>query len=886
MKTLTISIILMVIFTVLQASAGDLPASILDSRPGGAPSLSIPSYAKINAALQRKGTARIIVRLAAPPNMPSGFALEGTMKSAESVANQRAGIAQIQGRVASKLSKSHGGAAKRFEFIPFMAMEVDPAEFNALAASGDIDLIEEDIPVPPTLIQSVPLIGGIGGAFNGYSGNGQTVAILDTGVDKTHPFLVDKVVSEACYSTTDESDESIAVCAPGSTLPGQGVNCSSAITDCDHGTHIAGIVAGNGGTFNGTAFSGVARDAKLISVQVFSQFPATSSYCNGTPCVLSYTSDQILGLERVYNLRNTYNIASVNMSLGTGSYTENCDAGYTAEKAAIDNLRSVGIATVIASGNDGYTDAISAPACISTAISVGATDKSDVVASYSNNASMLSLLAPGILVYSSTPVGAYGYKSGTSMAAPHVSGAWAVLKSTSPTATVTEVLSSLASTGKNIVDVRNSIIKPRIQLAAAVIALSTGPINGVCGISNNRAFPVTPTSDYCLVGTASIVSGNGPWAWTCSGLNSGTTANCLAFSTSQQVTLVSQNFDGVSTPALPTGWTSNGETTGSWKTHVGTLFPFPYPPHVSAAHTLSNLVYFNSFDVVPSTAALLSSPAFSLAGKTGGKVSFWMYHDSQFGSADLIKVYINTASNLIGARLLDTVYRNNGSDGWYQYTFDIPDTFAGTQNYLLINGISDYGNNIHLDDISVYAFTPAYLLTFSFAGTGYGSVNSSLPGINCYGTTGSVCASSYFIGGKNFTLSAVPDSSSSHKSTFTGWTTACSGTGACNIIMNGPVNVTGTFNRDMLVKISASGVSYGTILEAYDSPTSSGQTIQVRDNSNLTPFSDILTINKRITLRGGFASGFGEPNTGYTTTNGKLTVASGGVLKVQRIKIR
>ena len=818
MKTLTISIFLIVMFTVLQASAGDLPARVLDSRPGGAPALSIPAFAKINAALQKKGSARIIVRLAAPPSMASGFAVEGTLKSAESLTSQRADIAQIQNRVASKLSKAHGDAAKRFEFIPFMAMEVDPAEFNALAASGDVDLIEEDIPVPPTLIQSVPLIGGIIGTFNGYTGSGQTVAILDTGVDKTHPFLTDKVVSEACYSTTDESEESIAVCAHGSILPGMGVNCSSAVSGCDHGTHVAGIVAGKN-----AAFSGVAKDANLISIQIFSQFPATSEYCTGTPCVLSYTSDQILGLQRVYSLRNTYNIASVNMSLGGGSYTENCDADadYTAEKAAIDTLRSVGIATVIAAGNDGASDAISGPACISTAISVGATDKADVVASYSNNASMLSLLAPGMLIYSSTPVGAYGYKSGTSMATPHVSGAWAVLKSASPTATVTEVLNSLASTGKNIVDVRNSIIKPRIQLAAAVNALSTGPINGVCGISNNRVSSDTPTSDYCLAGTASIVSGNGPWSWTCSGLNGGSTANCLAYSTSQQVTLVTENFESVIPPALPmtAGWSSSGSP-GKWQTSTGTVHPSG-----TAAHSPSNLVYFNSWTFENGVTAHLVSPAFSLVGKVGGKVGFWMYHDTEYSSPDRIDVYVNTASVLTGASLIGSANRYDGVTlGWYQHTFDIPASFSGDTNYLLINGVSAWGNDIHLDDISVYAFMPAYLLTFSFAGTGYGSVNSSVPGINCIGSTGSTCAPSYFIGGKPFTLSAVTDSSSSHNSTFTGWSTPCSGPGTCNITMAGPVSVTGTFTRDMLVKINLSGVSYGTILEAYNSPSSTGQT--------------------------------------------------------------
>ena len=80
---------------------------------------------------------------------------------------------------------------------------------------------------------------------------------------------------------------------------------------------------------------------------------------------------------------------------------------------------------------------------------------------------------------------------------------------------------------------------------------------------------------------------------------------------------------------------------------------------------------------------------------------------------------MNVVSSLIGASPLGSVNRYNGNEGWYQYNFDIPDTFTGATNYLLINGVSGFGNNIHLDDISVYAFTPAYYrLGFNFAGTG------------------------------------------------------------------------------------------------------------------------------------------------------------------------
>ena len=101
------------------------------------------------------------------------------------------------------------------------------------------------------------------------------------------------------------------------------------------------------------------------------------------PCTKSFTSDQIKGLERVLALSATLKIASVNMSLGGGKSTTDCDTD--ARKAVIDNLRAAGIATVIASGNDGFSDGVSFPACISSAVTVGSTTKADAVSGFSNS---------------------------------------------------------------------------------------------------------------------------------------------------------------------------------------------------------------------------------------------------------------------------------------------------------------------------------------------------------------------------------------------------------------------------------------------------------------------------------------------------------------------
>jgi hypothetical protein len=105
---------------------------------------------------------------------------------------------------------------------------------------------------------------------------------------------------------------------------------------------------------------------------------------------------------------------------------------------------------------------------------VGATTKSDVVVDFSNSASFLSLLAPGVSITSSVsnPPDGFASLSGTSMAAPHVTGAVALLRQLAPAATLDQTLAALSSTGQAITDGRNGLVKPRIRVDAAAAALA------------------------------------------------------------------------------------------------------------------------------------------------------------------------------------------------------------------------------------------------------------------------------------------------------------------------------------------------------------------------------------------------------------------------------
>lgn len=396
------------------------------------------------------------------------FVPEGRLV-AQARAAQRADIRERLRAVMSRLPPVTVARGRAFTTIPFFAAEVDAVTLLQLEQDPDVVSIEEDVAVPATLAQSIGIVGATAAWSAGYTGSGWAVAILDTGVDKSHSFMGGRVVSEACYSNGGGFGGQTSLCPGGassSTASGSGVNCTG-YNACSHGTHVAGIAAGAS-----SSFSGVAPAAGVIAIQVFTGFPADYSVCGGSPCALSFTSDQIAGLERVLALRTTFNIAAVNMSLGGRRFTDQatCDAANSSRKSIIDSLRSAGIATVIASGNDGFGDALSSPGCISSAVSVASTTKLDQVSSFSNAASFLSLLAPGSQITSSVP-GGFSSFNGTSMAAPHVSGAWALLKQRKPWASVTEILTVLRDTGAPVIDPLSSLAYPRVRIDQAIATL-------------------------------------------------------------------------------------------------------------------------------------------------------------------------------------------------------------------------------------------------------------------------------------------------------------------------------------------------------------------------------------------------------------------------------
>ncbi len=160
---------------------------------------------------------------------------------------------------------------------------------------------------------------------------------------------------------------------------------------------------------------------------------------------------------------------------------------------------------------------------------------------------------------------------------------------------------------------------------------------------------------------------------------------------------LSENFDSLTPPALPTGWavSGGGGGSGAWATHLGTSHPFD-----EQAHSLPNVAFFNSYtapagDVLrlyytaPLDFTTLSSPL----------VSLWMYHDPEYIDDDRLQVQVSLNDGADWDNAGSAIYRYRSSSGWLQHTVDLSAYQDETQVLIGFLGVSDYGNDLNLDDI-------------------------------------------------------------------------------------------------------------------------------------------------------------------------------------------
>ena len=340
------------------------------------------------------------------------------------------------------------------------------ANLQALLQRGDVVAVYRDEKKFPILAQSLPLINQPAVVSAGDTGLGTTVEIIDSGVNYTLPAFGSCTAPGAPASCKVIFYQNIA-------------DSSTSLDTLGHGSQVSAIVVGT---------------ATATNIAMMNVFGANSS-----------TTDSLVLSAINWGIANqaTANIVAMNLSLGDNiNHSTPCSNAATNPYVnAIASAKAAGIVATIASGNNGFTNGISSPACTPGAMSVGATydanvggityssvpctdstTAADKVTCFSNSATYLTMLAPGAIITTSVSSGA-----GTSYAAPFIAAAVAVLRSAFYPETPDQTIARMTSTGVPVTDSRNGIVTPRINLLSAARPSNDQFVNRISLTGNTGA---------------------------------------------------------------------------------------------------------------------------------------------------------------------------------------------------------------------------------------------------------------------------------------------------------------------------------------------------------------------------------------------------------------
>ena len=387
----------------------------------------------------------------------------------------------------------------------------------------------ENVSVPVSSVERVfPMndlfsaqqIGAVAAHQAGVRGNGVLVAVLDTGVDPNHPELLGRVAISQNFTVSPDGD----------TL--------------GHGTHVTGIAGGQGTTSDGTGnrVLGVSPGADLIVGKV----------CNDEGYCLE--GDIYAGIE--------WAVASharvINMSFGGGAYLSDCDDDPLAQM--VNWAADQGVVMVASAGNTGAEgEGIAVPGCASKAIAVGAVDGAGARAPWSSYGPSLDLMAPGTGILSAMPNGGYAQASGTSMAAPHVAGAVALLLQRDPTLTPAAVQSLLQTTASdggsagfdtqygygqvNVMAALNLLAPPASSSASSQSSTSSSSESSDSSTSSSSSTSSASTSSSSNSSTSSSSSTSSASSSTSSETDSSSSSSSSTSSSSSENDLDDDNND-------------------------------------------------------------------------------------------------------------------------------------------------------------------------------------------------------------------------------------------------------------------------------------------------------------------------------------------------------
>lgn len=335
--------------------------------------------------------------------------------------------------------------AQWYEHFDVVAVRASPGDIPRLLRIPHVVLVEANDVIVPLLRESVPLTGAPQAWTQyGVTGKGQVIAVLDDGAFEQHPDFDGKVAASFDAGLSGVVGP-FAITASTPVVPAG---------DDGHGTHVAGTIVGPGTQSSG-AYKGVAPAARFVDVKVFRGPNQTNSEI------------VLRGLDWTLSNRERYDIHVASMSLG-GRASDGKDALSRAVNVAVDK----GLIVVAAAGNAGPgAETIASPGAAEKAITVGAVDKQKRIASYSSRGPTLDgrmkpdLVAPGSAITSTIPPAStttvrgfltgsrdlyYGALSGTSMAAPHVTGVVALMLETNPDLGPSDVKRILLATAQDL----------------------------------------------------------------------------------------------------------------------------------------------------------------------------------------------------------------------------------------------------------------------------------------------------------------------------------------------------------------------------------------------------------------------------------------------------
>jgi subtilisin family serine protease len=303
-------------------------------------------------------------------------------------------LIQFKNKPDAELVKANGGSIKyEYNVIPAIAAELPQKAIDALSKNPNIKIEQDGIAQisGETVPWGISKVSAPATQALGFTGDGIKVAIIDTGVDYTHPDLAANYLGGIDYANDDNDPKD----------------------DNGHGTHVAGTVLG---VDNDIGVLGVAPDVGFYAIKACN----AGGYC--------YWSDVVASID--WALSNDVDVISMSL----------CGSDSSTLKAACDKAYANGVVVVAAAGNTGdeQVHSVLYPAAYDSVIAVAAIESSNIWslessvtwAYFSSYGPEVELTAPGRYIYSTLPDSSYGYYSGTSMATPHVTGVVALLLNT------------------------------------------------------------------------------------------------------------------------------------------------------------------------------------------------------------------------------------------------------------------------------------------------------------------------------------------------------------------------------------------------------------------------------------------------------------------------